>query len=54
MKGGGDKDKVLQQIVFLIRDWQYDDDYKLGFDGGHKYYSEFVHPTKVNRNQLMK
>ncbi len=31
---------VLQLLQFLLRDWQFEDDYELGAEGGQRYLEE--------------
>jgi hypothetical protein len=50
-KGDG---KPFQNLLFLIRDWEYVEDHAFGYEGGNKYLNEAVFKIKPNHKENMK
>jgi hypothetical protein len=49
--GNASKVKVFQDLIFLIRDWNFSDDFDFGYKGGSEYFSSFVKPKDVSTIQ---
>jgi hypothetical protein len=40
--------KIFQDLLFLIRDWNHDEEFDFGWQGGHNYLNDFVTPKNVS------
>ncbi|CAH1734986.1 unnamed protein product [Chironomus riparius] len=45
-------EKPFQNLTFLIRDWNNDDEYSYGTAGGNKYIKEVLSPNNCNNQEL--